>query len=340
MLRQKMFVLLPSLFASAQIFAVSVYDPFSYPVGSDLAGQGGWVLTAGTTSPKVQAGSLAVPGLMPATDGNTLVFGNSQMEVRRFMKNEAEVLFGTPGQEFNGQYWYSLAFKVTDLGSLDTNGDFIAAFSSTNQTTEYGGRLYLRKDPLGAANGYNIGVSKDSSAAVDIAWSSTVYLVGQTNFVVCRYHTGDTAEDTLLWINPDPSTYGAAIGSEPPPTLTASSGLNLLATVGQIVLHQASANPGLASIVVDEIRVEGQWPNVTPIPLTMSITQTNGTDVYMSWGGHQNLFIQQATNLSPPVTWSNLNSFPNSGTINSYTATNATSDPVPKFFRLVRWYAE
>src|ERR1043166_8929945 len=172
-MRKKMFVLLPSFLASAQVFAVSVYEPFDYPVG-DLTGQGGWVLTAGT-SPKVQAGSLAVPGLMPAAGGKSLAFGNSQMEVRRFMKNEAEVLFGTPGQEFNGQYWYSLAFKVTDLGTMDTNGDFIAAFSSTNQTTEYGGRLYLRKDPLGATGGYNIGVSKDSSAAADIAWASTVY---------------------------------------------------------------------------------------------------------------------------------------------------------------------
>src|SRR5437764_5040001 len=103
MLRQKMFVLLPSLFAAAQVFAVSVYEPFSYPAGSDLAGQGGWVLTAGTTSPKVQAGTLAVPGLMPATDGNSLVFGNRQMEVRRFMKNEDD--FFTPGVgEYEGQY--------------------------------------------------------------------------------------------------------------------------------------------------------------------------------------------------------------------------------------------
>ena len=336
MLGQKLFVLLPSLFAAAQVFAVSVYEPFSYPVGSDIAGQGGWVLTAGT-SPKVQAGTLAIPGLMPATDGNSLVFGSSQMEVRRFMKNEAD--FFTPGVgEYDGQYWYSLAFKVTDLGSLNTDGDFVAAFSSTNQTTDYGGLLYLRKDPLGTPNGYNIGVSKDASAA-DIAWSSAVYLVGQTNFVVCRYHTTGS-EDTLLWINPDPSTYSAAVGSEPPPTLTASSGLNLLAKVGQIVLHQASANPGLGSITVDEIRVEGQWANVTPIPLTMSITQTNGTDIYMSWGGHQNVFIQQATNLTPTVTWSNLNSFPANGQINSWTNSGAASDPDPKFFRLVRWYAE
>src|SRR5438552_2275012 len=100
-----------TLLGTLQGFAVSVYEPFSYPVNTDLAGQGGWVLTAGTTSPKVQAGTLAVPGLKPATDGNSLVFGNSQMEVRRFMKNEAD--FYTPGVgEYNGQYWYSLAFKV------------------------------------------------------------------------------------------------------------------------------------------------------------------------------------------------------------------------------------
>ena len=43
MLLRKPFILLPILFGSAQIFAVSVYEPFSYPVGSDLAGQGGWI---------------------------------------------------------------------------------------------------------------------------------------------------------------------------------------------------------------------------------------------------------------------------------------------------------
>src|SRR5436190_10195171 len=141
MLPNRILIVLPILFAAARGFSVSVYEPFNYPAGADLNGNGGWVLTAGTTSPKIQAGSLAVPGLMPAAEGNSLVFGNSQMEVRRFMKNEF-----APG-EFSGPYWYSLAFKVTILGSLSTNGDFFAAFSSTNQNTEYGGRLYLRKDP-------------------------------------------------------------------------------------------------------------------------------------------------------------------------------------------------
>src|ERR1041384_6095542 len=195
------------------------------------------------------------------------------MEVRRFMKNEAG-----PG-EFPGYYWYSLAFEVTALGSLSTNGDFIAAFSSTNvaTTTEYGGRLYLRKDPLGSPGGYNIGVSRASSSAADIVWSANVSHTNETNFVVCRYATPDqSSTDTLLWINPDPSTYGLA--NAPAADLTASTGTHLLATVGQIVLHQDSAANGVGAIVVDEIRVEGGWASVTPIPLTMSVMWTNTTD--------------------------------------------------------------
>src|SRR5436189_5191866 len=125
MLPKRILLLLLMVFAAAQAFGVSVYEPFDYPVASNLAGQGGWVLTAGT-SPKIQAGSLATPGLMPATEGKCLVFGNSQMEVRRFMKNEV-----APA-EFSGNYWYALAFKATDLGSLNTNVGLSAAFSLTD----------------------------------------------------------------------------------------------------------------------------------------------------------------------------------------------------------------
>jgi hypothetical protein len=329
---KKIFIFLSIIFVVARLYAVSLYEPFDYPVGSDLAGQGGWVLTAGT-SPKVQAGSLNVPGLMPAAQGNSLAFGNSQMEVRRFMKNAF-----APG-EFSGFYWYSLAFKVTDLGTLSTNGDFFAAFSSTNNTTEYGGRLYLRKDPSGSPGGYNIGVSRASGAAVDILWSTNVSHTNDTNFVVCRYATPDQGStDTLLWINPDPSTYGQV--APPPPDLTASTGLHLLAAVGQFLLHQQSASDGVGAIVVDAIRVEGQWANVTPVPLTMSVTLTNNTDVYLAWDGHQNVFLQQATNLTPPIAWTTLNPYPASGMINNWTVTNAVADPTPKFFRVIRWYAE
>jgi hypothetical protein len=253
------------------------------------------------------------------------------MEVRRFMKNE----FG-PG-EFSGYYWYSMAFKVVSLGSLTTNGDFIAAFSSTNTPTQYGGSLYIRKDPSGSPGGYNIGVSQTAGLTATVVWSANVSHTNDTNFVVCRYATPDQGStDTLLWINPDPSTYGAA--SAPGPDLTAS-GIPILATIGQIVL-QESATGGVGAIVVDEIRVEGTWASVTPIPLTISASLVNSTNLFLSWGGNQNVFLQQATSPSGSATWTTLNPYPDSGMINDWTVTNATADPVPKYYRIYRWYAQ
>ena len=63
-----LFIVLGLLAARAS--AVQLYEAFAYPPASSLAGQGGWVLTAGS-SPTIQAGSLTTPGLMPACHRRT-----------------------------------------------------------------------------------------------------------------------------------------------------------------------------------------------------------------------------------------------------------------------------
>src|SRR6266446_1774851 len=94
--------------------AVQIYEPFNYSPGSLLAGQGGWVFSSGT-SPKIATNALATPGLQPASEGYSAIFGNGAMEVRRGMKNLL-------GGEQAGPYWYSMAFMVADLGAMTTNG--------------------------------------------------------------------------------------------------------------------------------------------------------------------------------------------------------------------------
>lgn len=312
-----------------QAKALQFYEGFSYPPASGLGGQGGWVLSSGT-NPVIQAGTLATPGLMPAGEGNSLAFGGAPMEVRHALTNLL-------GGEQPGTYLYSLTFKVTSLGSMNTNGGFIAGFSRSIQTSEYGGLLYLRKDILGAANSYNIGVAKTSGPGGDVVWDENAYQVGQTNFVVCKYATPDQGDtSTLLWINPDPSTYGVVDGGRPAPNLVATSGTDLLAGVGQIVIHQTSITNGPGGILLDQIRVEGAWPHVTPVPLTL-ITATDGTDLFLSWDGNQNTYLQQATNLTPPVAWINLNS---NASLREYTVPNVKDQPSPRFFRIQAWYAE
>lgn len=322
-------IVLALCFFATQAKALQFYESFAYPPASGLGGQGGWVLSSGT-NPVIQAGTLATPGLMPAGAGNSLAFGGGPMEVRHALTNLL-------GGEEPGTYFYSLAFKVTTLGSMNTNGGFIAAFSQSIPPGAYGGLLYLRKDPEGAANSYNIGVAKTSGGTV--VWDDVNdYLVGQTNFIVCKYDTpGQGDGTTLLWINPNPSTYGVADGNRPAPTLTATAGTDLLTGVGQIVIHQTSTTNGPGGIVLDQIRVEGGWPHVTPVPLTMTVAIANSTDLFMSWGGIQNVYLQQTANLTPPVAWSNLNE---NASIREYTIPNVKSQPSPKFFRLHAWYVE
>lgn len=253
------------------------------------------------------------------------------MEVRHAMKNLL-------GGEQPGTYLYSLTFKVTSLGSLNTTGGFITGLSRSVQTASYGGLLYLRQ-AASPAGTYNIGVARTSGAGGDVTWDTTAYAVGQTNFVVCKYSTPDQGDtSTLLWINPDPSTYGVVDGSRPAPTLVATAGTDLLSGVGEMVIHQTSATQGPGGIILDQIRVEGGWPHVTPVPLTMEATVINqGNDLYLAWGGNQNIYLQGTSSLTPPATWTNLTS--DAGARN-YTVLNVNNQPTPKFYRLVAWYAE
>ncbi len=80
---------------------------------------------------------------------------------------------------------------------------------------------------------------------------------------------------------------------------------------------------------------------MTPVPLTMAVAVTNGTDLYLSWGGNQNVLLQQATNLTPPVVWTDLNGgLFGDASIRNYTIPNVKDAPSPKFFRLSAWHAD
>ena len=73
----------------------------------------------------------------------------------------------------------------------------------------------------------------------------------------------------------------------------------------------------------------------------MAVALTNRSGVFVSLGGSQNVYFQQTSSLLPPITWSNLNGGPlGDASIRNYTISNATSDPFPKFFRLIAWYPE
>ena len=78
---------------------------------------------------------------------------------------------------------------------------------------------------------------------------------------------------------------------------------------------------------------------MTPVPLTITTAIVNGADLFLSWGGNQNVLLQQTASLTPPVIWDNLNGgLFGDASIRNYTIINATTNPVPKFYRLHAWY--
>lgn len=247
--------------------AALVYDGFNYTAGADLAGQspdGGatsWAATGtgtvGADAIVVASGNLSVSGLAPST-GNSITYGGLGLTDR--------LSIGTPIN--SGTVYYSFAFSVTDLGGLNSTGGFMAGFntatgSQTGQPGIIGARLLTRL----SGSGYNIGIEKNSGTAGNFIFDNFVYGVGETVFVVGSYtfNAGSATNDSaLLWINPNPTTFGLA--SPPPPTLTATVIGNDLATIASFLFRQGSTTAVPGAVVADELRVDTIWGGVTPVP--------------------------------------------------------------------------
>jgi hypothetical protein len=311
----------------------------AYAVGANLIGQTnaqGWVWYAagtGTGQPVISAGNLAIAGLAAAS-GNSVNYGSAAGPTARFA-------FLPTGSPINsGSLYYSMAFRINNLGSLPTTGAFVAGLnnstgSQSGQPSVVGARLYLR---LSGA-GYNFGINK--ADGTNITWDGVVHSVGETNFVVSEYTFGPpgaaTNDDSAaLWINPPSSSFGA--GAAPAPTVTASAGNDLTGgTEGQIasfLLREGNASEPL-SMTVDELRIGTAWASVTPavvIPPSLNISRSGGA-VVLSWSTNSTGFdLQTAPALGSA--WGAA-SLPVYVVGSQYTATDSVASG-PVFYRLAK----
>ena len=284
----------------------------SYAVGANLVGQTNAAgLTWAAAGPSgantvIAAGNLTVPGLAAST-GNSISFGVSTGPCDRF---------GFPNNFTSGTVYYSFAFRVDDLGSLNTSGGFFAAFNNSTgpqsgNPTSVGACTQTRL----SGSGFNVGLKGATAGSV---FDTNVYSVGQTVFAVGSYtfNSGSTTDDVAnLWINPDRSSFGSA--SQPAPTLTTTTGGDISSgTIASFVFFRRNnSNTGLepAAMTADELRIGTNWASVTPpqvisfIPsLTAALTSGN---VILSWSTNAagfNLYstpaISSASNLWSAVT--------------------------------------
>jgi hypothetical protein len=156
----------------------------------------------------------------------------------------------------------------------------------------------------GVTNGFNVGMTKSSDLTAERAWDPTVFDTNQTIFLVGRYQFNPTDgfDDLgILWVNPAPSTYGAA--DEPQTGLNTTAGPDLTALASFVLLQRSAINEP-AAMIVDELRFGTAWAYVTatdpPAP-TLSVSLSNATAV-LAWTTNVNCFTLEQTPALPD-TW-------------------------------------
>jgi hypothetical protein len=225
--------------------ALILQDPFNYSSGSNLGGQGGWINGYSGDEVNVVSGNLSVSGLVPST-GNMIGYGGEGMDPYRTFASQSATTY------------YSVAFEVTSLGSLNTSGGFVLSLASG---TSYAASLWLKSDGSG---GFIIGISKKSDSTV--VWSSSSYSVNSTIFVVGCYVFNSGTDDDLanLWINPNSSSFSA--GTEPSATLSTTTSGNDSGNLTRFYFRQDDSTHTPGTIIFDELRVGSSWADVTPVP--------------------------------------------------------------------------
>jgi len=276
-------LLAASSFLTPAFANLLIYEPFNYSPGSNIIGQTDLVTsptalwngagTAGTgVRHQVVSNSLSMAGL-PFIQGNAGDTKNvDNTEYARM--NLGSTFNATTNANFT--LYYSLLVNVPSTNGLtvahsnaNANNDGIIAFNNNpdaqaGRPTLWAGELVIRlgNDP----SKFNLGVRGTTTAAGTTYFSGDLN-TNQTYLVVVEYAAGASAGAAglnSLWINPDPTNFGAA-------TAPAADGQ----TVGNLSI---ASNDQLASLLlgsgigagacpndtyVDEIRVGTTWADVT-----------------------------------------------------------------------------
>jgi Immunoglobulin domain len=303
------------------------YEPFDYSPDQLLTtANPSYVLNGSGNDTLVATGGLTVPGLAQSI-GNSITNGGSGAAVRLPL-----------GTNINsGSLYYSVIMRIDSVGSaFNSVSSLIASFANSTNTGFQFARLIPRTNTV--AGQFNLGVYKTTSAP--IVWAANTFVEGQTIFIVCRYNFNVTSasDDTVdMWINPDPSSFGAV--SPPAPTLsTVASGADI-PNIDQFAFRQNTAANTPAAITWDELRVGTGWDVVTPPapPAAPSLSITlSSASVIVAWPTNNSagFSLQSEAGFTDPDGWTPVGTLPVINGTN-YTVTVGHSGS-QKLFRLIK----
>lgn len=300
-----------------------IYEPFNYSAGLPLQNLGGWVTNTASVAAQVQgcyiaAGNLTVPGL-PGATGNHYLWA-SNVTVR--------LPFGT---QTNGPIYFSFAHRGTNIAANTATEDPIGGLAYFSGTT-----LYPKIDCVWSdANHYALGIAKGTGTAFRVT-DTNVFTGTDTVFIVCCFLMtngnigGDIAQ---LWVNPDPSTFGAA--APPTPNCSTNSGNGGASADPASGVDRISWRGTASSFQheVDELRIGFTWASVTPQPPVFLSAGNSAGSTIISWPTNFSGWTLVSTTDLSSGSWTTNTPIVVQGTNNTFTV---TAPMTQQFFRLVK----
>ena len=268
--------------AASNVMATVLYEPFNYDATTSMRLDGlvpannnghGWQI-AGTNAGTPYLVSAITAGNIPGPAGNVPATGN-------YLQFGSNIANGTGvgdridlGGFNSGTVYYSLQFRVDDLGNASSSNTFVAGFNNTpgSQTGTagvVGARLVIRKDATDTnKTKFDIGTTTNVANTSSANYAPNYLTVGQTYFIVESYTINPATNDDVanIWVNPDPATF--ATGTVPTPDATFTGVTDLGAGAGgyRIASFLFRQNSGAAAnMSADELRVDTTWAGVTAV---------------------------------------------------------------------------
>lgn len=209
-------------------------EPFNYSAGTALSSSQLWTNTSvGADEILAVSGNLNYTGI--TSTGNSVAFFGAGSDTRTPFTSTT-----------SGDLFTSFLTSVTDLTGISNTGQtYFATLSDLANT--FSARIWLR-----TTDGvqYQYGISTTSTTA-DIVWSSNLYNVSTTQYLVLRY---DFTNNVLaLYENP-------TIGGSAAPSISVTPA-TALTSIANFILRQDSAT-ATPAMIVDELTIS-TTPNFT-----------------------------------------------------------------------------
>ena len=298
--------------AHATLYLLEPFDYPAEPLTNAIPWSTNTTVETGTPALQLVSGDLTYPLLTdPAPVNHTML---------QFTSNKSGIR-GIPGgpvgdPSTGGAVYFSFIFyhATTNLASsTPIIGVDTTAANTINTTASDGMVLYLAQGGVAGSGTYHLGIRIGGGpGAATYPPGTQVYTsgnpstgdVGQTNFVVMKYHfiPGPANDTVALWVNPDARSFG---GSEPAPTTNDVAEVNFGATDATAGLQYFQVRGGASSapagiIQIDNIRVGSTWADVAPTCVTAGTTDPDNQAVSP---GQMATFSVTGSGLNPTYQW-------------------------------------